>query len=106
MRISDWSSDVCSSDLSYANDSTAFIKLSVSEVQKSLLEAILLVILVMFVFLQSWRAVLIPAIAVPVVLLGTFGIFYLLGFSINTLTLFGLTLAIGDRKSTRLNSSH
>ncbi|HWV61478.1 MAG TPA: efflux RND transporter permease subunit [Sphingopyxis sp.] len=80
---------------SYSNDSTAFIKLSVSEVQKSLFEAILLVILVMFVFLQSWRAVLIPAIAVPVVLLGTFGIFYLLGFSINTLTLFGLTLAIG-----------
>ncbi|MGL3820339.1 efflux RND transporter permease subunit [Sphingopyxis sp. R3-92] len=80
---------------SYANDSTAFIKLSVSEVQKSLFEAILLVILVMFVFLQSWRAVLIPAIAVPVVLLGTFAIFYLLGFSINTLTLFGLTLAIG-----------
>ncbi len=80
---------------SYANDSTAFIKLSVSEVQKSLLEAILLVVLVMFVFLQSWRAVLIPAIAVPVVLLGTFAIFYILGFSINTLTLFGLTLAIG-----------
>jgi multidrug efflux pump len=80
---------------SYANDSTAFIKLSVSEVQKSLFEAILLVILVMFVFLQSWRAVLIPAIAVPVVLLGTFAIFYMLGFSINTLTLFGLTLAIG-----------
>ncbi|MBO9695722.1 MAG: efflux RND transporter permease subunit [Sphingopyxis sp.] len=80
---------------SYANDATAFIKLSVSEVQKSLFEAILLVILVMFVFLQSWRAVLIPAIAVPVVLLGTFAIFYMLGFSINTLTLFGLTLAIG-----------
>ncbi|OHD02359.1 MAG: multidrug efflux RND transporter permease [Sphingopyxis sp. RIFCSPHIGHO2_01_FULL_65_24] len=80
---------------SYANDATAFIKLSVSEVQKSLFEAILLVILVMFVFLQSWRAVLIPAIAVPVVLLGTFAIFYILGFSINTLTLFGLTLAIG-----------
>ena len=80
---------------SYANDATTFIKLSVSEVQKSLFEAILLVILVMFVFLQSWRAVLIPAIAVPVVLLGTFGIFYMAGFSINTLTLFGLTLAIG-----------
>ena len=80
---------------SYANDSTEFIKLSVSEVQKSLFEAILLVVLVMFVFLQSWRAVLIPAIAVPVVLLGTFAIFYMLGFSINTLTLFGLTLAIG-----------
>ena len=80
---------------SYANDATAFIKLSVSEVQKSLFEAILLVIVVMFVFLQSWRAVLIPAIAVPVVLLGTFGVFYILGFSINTMTLFGLTLAIG-----------
>ena len=80
---------------SYANDSTAFIKLSVSEVQKSLIEAIVLVIIVMFVFLQSWRAVLIPAIAVPVVLLGTFAIFYMAGFSINTLTLFGLTLAIG-----------
>ena len=80
---------------SYANDSTAFIKLSVSEVQKSLLEAIILVIIVMFVFLQSWRAVLIPAIAVPVVLLGTFAIFSIAGFSINTLTLFGLTLAIG-----------
>ncbi len=80
---------------SYANDATAFIKLSVSEVQKSLFEAILLVVLVMFVFLQSWRAVLIPAIAVPVVLLGTFGVFYILGFTINTLTLFGLTLAIG-----------
>jgi len=80
---------------SYTNDSTAFIKLSVNEVQKSLFEAILLVVLVMFVFLQSWRAVLIPAIAVPVVLLGTFAVFYILGFSINTLTLFGLTLAIG-----------
>jgi multidrug efflux pump len=79
----------------YANDATAFIKLSVSEVQKSLFEAILLVVLVMFVFLQSWRAVLIPAIAVPVVLLGTFGVFYIAGFTINTLTLFGLTLAIG-----------
>jgi len=80
---------------SYANDATAFIKLSVSEVQKSLFEAIVLVVLVMFVFLQSWRAVLIPAIAVPVVLLGTFAVFYILGFTINTLTLFGLTLAIG-----------
>ena len=79
----------------YANDATAFIKLSVSEVQKSLFEAILLVVLVMFVFLQSWRAVLIPAIAVPVVLLGPFGVFYIAGFTINTLTLFGLTLAIG-----------
>ncbi|MEJ2410504.1 MAG: efflux RND transporter permease subunit [Novosphingobium sp.] len=79
----------------YGNDSTNFIKLSVSEVEKALFEAIALVVIVMFVFLQSWRATLIPAIAVPVVLLGTFAIFYLVGFSINTMTLFGLVLAIG-----------
>lgn len=80
---------------SYANDTTEFIKLSVNDVIKSLLEAIVLVVIVMFVFLQSWRATLIPAIAVPVVLLGTFAVFYVAGFSINTLTLFGLVLAIG-----------
>src|SRR5690349_14001414 len=79
----------------YANDTTDFIKLSVWEVVKTLLEAILLVVLVMFVFLQSWRATLIPFIAVPVVLLGTFAILYALGFSINTMTLFGLVLATG-----------
>ena len=79
----------------YANDTTDFIKLSVEEVVKTLIEAIMLVVVVMFVFLQSWRATLIPAIAVPVVLLGTLGILYLLGFSINTLTLFGMVLAIG-----------
>ncbi|MDO6415603.1 multidrug efflux RND transporter permease subunit [Sphingomonas sp. BIUV-7] len=79
----------------YANDTTNFIKLSIDEVVKTLIEAIILVVIVMFVFLQSWRATLIPAIAVPVVLLGTFGVFYLAGFSINTLTLFGLVLAIG-----------
>ncbi|NLS27540.1 Multidrug efflux pump subunit AcrB [Sphingomonas sp. S2M10] len=79
----------------YANDTTGFIKLSIEEVVKTLFEAIVLVVIVMFVFLQSWRATLIPAIAVPVVLLGTFGVFYALGFSINTLTLFGLVLAIG-----------
>ena len=81
--------------IAYANDSTAFIKLSIEEVVKTLVEAIILVVIVMFVFLQSWRATLIPTIAVPVVLLGTFAIFYLAGFSINTLTLFGLVLAIG-----------
>ncbi|WP_057883730.1 multidrug efflux RND transporter permease subunit [Tsuneonella troitsensis] len=81
--------------ISYANDSTAFIRLSVNEVVKALLEAIVLVVIVMFVFLQSWRATLIPAIAVPVVLLGTFAVFWIAGFSINTLTLFGLVLAIG-----------
>jgi len=79
----------------YGNDSTEFIKLSVDEVEEALLEAIVLVVIVMFVFLQSWRATLIPAIAVPIVLLGTFAIFYLVGFTLNTLTLFGLVLAIG-----------
>src|SRR3954467_9882092 len=79
----------------YANDTSDFIKLSIWEVVKTLLEAIVLVVLVIFVFLQSWRATLIPFIAVPVVLLGTFGLLYLLGFSINTMTLFGLVLATG-----------
>jgi len=79
----------------FPNDSTAFIKLSIREVVTTLVEAIILVVIVMFVFLQSWRATLIPAIAVPVVLLGTFGILAVAGFSINTLTLFGLVLSIG-----------
>ncbi|TGX55206.1 efflux RND transporter permease subunit [Sphingomonas gei] len=79
----------------FANDTTAFIKLSIEEVVKTLIEAIILVVIVMFVFLQSWRATLIPFVAVPVVLLGTFAVFYALGFSINTMTLFGLVLAIG-----------
>ena len=81
--------------LGYANDTTNFIKLSVEEVVKTLIEAIILVILVIFVFLQNWRALLVPAIAIPVVLLGTFAVFYMTGFTINTLTLFGLTLAVG-----------
>ena len=79
----------------YANDTTNFIKLSIWEVVKTLIEAIVLVVLVIFIFLQSWRATLIPFIAVPVVLLGTFAILYALGFSINTMTLFGLVLATG-----------
>jgi multidrug efflux pump len=76
-------------------DSTEFVKLSIEEVVKTLIEAIILVVIVMFVFLQSWRATLIPAIAVPVVMLGTFGVLALFGFTINTLTLFGMVLAIG-----------
>jgi multidrug efflux pump len=76
-------------------DSTPFISQSIEEVVKTLLEAIVLVFLVMFLFLQNWRATLIPTIAVPVVLLGTFGILSVLGYSINTLTMFGLVLAIG-----------
>jgi len=79
----------------FPNDSTAFIKVSVREVVLTLFEAIVLVVIVMFVFLQRWRATLIPAIAVPVVLLGTFGILAVAGFSINVLTLFGLVLSIG-----------
>ena len=62
---------------------------------KTLIEAMILVIIVMFVFLQSWRATLVPAIAIPVVLMGTFAVLYALDFSINTMTLFGLVLAVG-----------
>jgi len=76
-------------------DSTDFVKLSIEEVVKTLFEAIVLVVIVMFIFLQTWRATLIPAIAVPVVLLGTFGVLAVCGFTINTLTLFGMVLAIG-----------
>lgn len=81
--------------VAYANDTTAFIRLSINEVVGTLIEAIILVVIVMFVFLHSWRATLIPTIAVPVTLLGTFVVFYIFDFSINTLTLFGLVLAIG-----------
>jgi multidrug efflux pump len=81
--------------VSYPFDSTKFIRISIEEVVKTLIEAIVLVVLVMFVFLQSWRATLIPVIAVPVVLLGTFCILRVLGYSINTLTMFGLVLSIG-----------
>ncbi|GAA0541433.1 multidrug efflux pump [Rhizomicrobium palustre] len=81
--------------IAYPRDTTDFIKLSVEEVVKTLIEAIVLVVLVMFVFLQSWRATLVPAIAVPVVLLGTFGVLALFNYSINTLTLFGMVLSIG-----------
>ena len=81
--------------LSFPVDNTSFIKISIEEVVKTLVEAIILVIIVMFIFLQNWRATLIPAIAVPVVLLGTFGVLELFGFSINTLTMFGIVLSIG-----------
>jgi len=76
-------------------DTTAFIDVSIREVVKTLGEAMLLVILVIFLFLQSWRATLIPAIAVPISLIGTLAGMEALGFSINTLTLFGMVLAIG-----------
>src|SRR5260221_2774736 len=79
----------------YPNDVTPFITASITEVVKTLLEGIALVVLVMLLFLQNWRATLIPAIAIPVVLLGSFGLMAALGFSINTLSMFGMVLAIG-----------
>ena len=79
----------------YPKDNTKFIKISVEEVVKTLFEAILLVVVVMYVFLQNIRATLIPTLTVPVVLLGTFGVLAACGYSVNTLTLFGMVLAIG-----------
>ncbi|MBR0840397.1 efflux RND transporter permease subunit [Bradyrhizobium liaoningense] len=79
----------------YPYDTTPFVKLSIEKVIHTLFEAIALVFIVMFVFLQSWRATIIPTIAVPVVLLGTFGVLSLAGYSINTLTMFAMVLAIG-----------
>lgn len=79
----------------YPYDTTPFVKISIMEVVKTLVEAIVLVFLVMYLFLQNFRATLIPTIAVPVVLLGTFAILSAFGFSINTLTMFGMVLAIG-----------
>lgn len=76
-------------------DNTAFINASISEVVDTFIEALLLVILVVFVFLQKWRTTLIPILAVPVSIIGTFATFVVLGFTINTLTLFALVLAIG-----------
>jgi hydrophobe/amphiphile efflux-1 (HAE1) family protein len=81
--------------VTYPLDTTPFVRLSIEEVVKTLAEAVGLVFLVMLLFLQNFRATLIPTIAVPVVLLGTFGVLAAFGFSINTLTMFGLVLAIG-----------
>jgi multidrug efflux pump len=81
--------------LIYPYDTAPFVRVSIDEVVKTLFEAIVLVFLVMYLFLQNFRATLIPTIAVPVVLLGTFGVLAAAGFSINTLTMFGMVLAIG-----------
>jgi multidrug efflux pump len=82
-------------DYSIVYDPTRFVQTSIEKVVATLLEAILLVVLVVIIFLQTWRASLIPLLAVPVSIIGTFAVLSLLGFSINTLTLFGLVLAIG-----------
>jgi multidrug efflux pump len=79
----------------YPLDSAPFIELSIKSVVQTLIEAVVLVFLVMLLFLQNWRATLIPTIAVPVVLLGTFAVLYAFGFSINVLTMFAMVLAIG-----------
>ncbi len=79
----------------YPYDTTPFVKISIEEVVQTLIEAIFLVFCVMYLFLQNFRATLIPTIAVPVVLLGTFGVMAAFDFSINTLTMFGMVLAIG-----------
>ena len=76
-------------------DTTRFVSASISEVQHTLIEAMILVLAVVFIFLQSWRATLIPMIAVPISLIGSFAGLWLFGFSINTLTLFAMVLAIG-----------
>ena len=82
-------------EIVYPFDTTPFVKLSIEEVVYTLIEAVALVFLVMYLFLGNLRATLIPTIAVPVVLLGTFGVLAAFGFSINTLTMFGMVLAIG-----------
>ena len=76
-------------------DTTPFVKLSIEQVVNTLIEAIVLVFIVMFIFLQNWRATIIPTLAVPVVLLGTFAVLYIAGFSINVLTMFAMVLSIG-----------
>ncbi len=76
-------------------DTTPFVRVSIEGVVKTLLEAVVLVVAIMYLFMQNLRATLIPAVAVPVVLLGTFGVLAAAGYSINTLTMFGLVLAIG-----------
>ncbi|MFC3148735.1 efflux RND transporter permease subunit [Piscinibacterium candidicorallinum] len=82
-------------DYSVVYDPTRFVQTSIEKVVQTLIEAVLLVVLVVIIFLQTWRASIIPLLAVPVSIVGTFAVLLLLGFSINTLTLFGLVLAIG-----------
>lgn len=82
-------------DYDFNYDTTEFIQSSIDEVVKTLFEAVLLVVLVTFIFLQDWRSTLVPTIAIPVSLIGTFAVMQVIGYSINLITLFGLILAIG-----------
>ena len=95
-RISELTMDLPAGvEVVYPYDTTPFVKISIYEVFKTLGEAIVLVFLIMYLFLQNFRATLIPTIAVPVVLLGTFGVMAAVGFTINTLSMFAMVLAIG-----------
>ncbi|WP_163616404.1 efflux RND transporter permease subunit, partial [Klebsiella pneumoniae] len=76
-------------------DPTVFVRASLAAVVQTLVEAIILVVIVVVLFLQTWRASVIPLVAVPISLIGTLAVMYLLGFSLNTLSLFGLVLSIG-----------
>src|SRR5205085_4651868 len=82
-------------DYKISLDMTPFIKESIREVIRTLIEAVILVSIVVLVFLQNWRSALIPLVAVPVAVVGTFAVMAAIGFSLNNLTLFGLVLAIG-----------
>lgn len=82
-------------EVAYSYETTPFVELSIEKVVETLIEAVILVFLVLLIFLQNWRATLIPMIAVPVVMLGTFGVLAVFGYSINTLTMFAMVLAIG-----------
>src|SRR5690606_35364998 len=82
-------------DFDIVYDTTGFVKASIESVIHTLLEAIVLVVIVVILFLQTWRASIIPLVAVPVSIVGTFAVMYVFGFSINALSLFGLVLAIG-----------
>src|SRR5262249_319712 len=82
-------------DYKFSYDSTRFVKAAIRDVMMTLFEAVALVIVVVFVFLQNWRATLIPLLTVPVSILGTMALFPILGFNINMTSMFGLVLAIG-----------
>lgn len=82
-------------EIAYSYETTPFVELSIEKVVETLVEAIVLVFVVLLIFLQNWRATLIPMIAVPVVMLGTFAVLWAAGYSINTLTMFAMVLAIG-----------
>jgi multidrug efflux pump len=89
----------------YPYDTTPFVRLSIEKVSRRLIEAIVLVFIVMFVFLQNLRATIIPTLAVPVVLLGTFGVLSVAGYSINTLTMFAWCSPSACSSTTRSSSS-